>query len=346
MERIPKLAVIVPAYNNEEVIRHTLESVAGQSFQDLELIVVNDGSSDQTSQIVKDMAREDPRIRLLDVKNGGPAAARNQGLDLVSPGVEWVMFVDSDDALMPEALERLMSKADSQTDLILCGFTIVNADGTTNDYFEQETHLSRRELGGELVNLYKANLLNQVWAKLFRMRLIDQHQIRFQDLRWGEDRLFVYDYLTWVEGITVLPDCLYQYIMHPGESLITRYYDKKLEVCFRADQQMQQLRRQLNAPEDGYFSYMFLKGIWSCMTNLFSPSCPLNGQEKRAYVRTILSDPRIQEQSRKASGGSAVRLLCVVLRTKSVFLNLSAARLMTVVSKLTPKLFLKLKHKK
>ncbi len=346
MERTPKLAVIIPTYNDEAVIGRTLKSVAAQSVRDLEIIVVNDGSTDQTARLVQGLAQADPRIRLLNVENGGPAQARNRGLDCVTPGVEWITFVDSDDELAPGALERLLDQAEPGTDLVLCGFTIFNPDGTTNDYFEQQKRLSRQQLGGELVNLYKANLLNQVWAKLFRAQIIARQNLRFQDLRWGEDRLFIYDYLTWAQGVSVLPDCLYRYIMHPGDSLTTRYYDKKLDVCFQAGRRMEQLRQLLNAPEDGYFAYMFLKSVWSCMVNLYAPSCPLSRREKRAYMRALLSHQDIQEQSRKAAGGPAVRLLCLLLRTKSVFLNLAAAWAMTVVNRLAPKLFLKLKHKK
>ncbi|MCD8005144.1 MAG: glycosyltransferase [Oscillospiraceae bacterium] len=346
MERVPKLAVIIPAYNDEAVIARTLNSVAAQSFRDMEVIVVNDGSTDRTASIIETLAREDPRIRLVNTENGGPALARNRGLDCVTPGVEWLTFVDSDDELAPNALERLLEGAGPEADLVLCGFTIFNPDGTTNDYFEQEKRLSRRQLGRELVNLYKANLLNQVWAKLFRAELIARQGLRFQDLRWGEDRLFIYDCLACAQTVAVLPDCLYRYIMHPGESLTTRYYDKKLEICFRAGEGMEQLRLQLGAPEDGCFSYMFLKNIWSCMVNLYDPSCPLTRREKRDYMRALLADGRIQAHSRTACGGPAVRLLCLALRTRSVSLNLAAAKIMTLVSRLAPKLFLKLKHKK
>lgn len=346
MERAPRLAVIIPTYNDEAVIARTLQSVAAQSFRDIELIVVNDGSTDRTCDVAEALAREDPRIRVLNTENGGPALARNRGLECVTPGVEWITFVDADDELAPNALERLLEGTQPKVDLVLCGFTILNPDGTTNDYFERRKCLSRRQLGGELVNLYKANLLNQVWAKLFRAQLISRQGLRFQDLRWGEDRLFIYDYLAHAQGVAVLPDCLYRYIMHPGESLTTRYYDKKLAVCFQAGERMEQLRLQLEAPEDRYFSYMFLKNIWSCMANLYAPSCPLTRREKRDYMRALLADERIQSHSRTARGGPAVRLLCVVLRTKSIFLNLAAARTMTLVSRLAPKLFLKLKHKK
>ena len=102
--RAPRLAVIIPAYNAEQDIEKAVRSILGQSFSDLQVIVVDDGSADDTAEILRRIQAEDDRLLPIRVSNGGPAKARNRGLDAVQPGTEYVMFADADDELLPDAV--------------------------------------------------------------------------------------------------------------------------------------------------------------------------------------------------------------------------------------------------
>ena len=226
------------------------------------------------------------------------------------------------------------------------GFSILNPDGSEAKYFEPAARYTPDTIGAHLGRLYKANLLNQVWGKLFRADLVLGNGIGFQDYRWGEDRLFVYDCLEQAGTVAVLPDCKYQYIMYPGESLITRYYDKKLEVCCLADSRMEQLCRRFNVTDERDFRYMFMKSVFSCLTTLFSPKCGLTRAEKRAEIRRTLENERVQARSRGVFGGLAVKMLCAVIRTKSVTLNYAAFWFVAKAGTIAPALFTKLKHRK
>lgn len=341
----PKVAVIMPAYNASEYIEASVRSILKQSFRDLELIVVNDGSKDNTAELLAALAAEDARVRPVTVENGGPAMARNHGLDLVQPGTEYIMFADSDDELSPEAISYALENARG-AELVLLGFTIRNADGSEANYFEPEQHLEQDTMGPAIGRLYKANLLNQVWAKLYKAELIQHNNIRFPDYRWGEDRLFIYACLEKAGRVAVLPECIYTYIMHPGESLITKYYDRKFAVCLESDARMQQLCRRFNVADEGDFRYMFAKSIFSCITTLFANNCPLSEKEKRAVIREIVSHPQVKERCRDAFGGTAVKGLCKVLQTGNVSLNYAAFRFVAWTGAALPALFTKLKHRK
>ena len=341
----PAVTVIMPAYNAEAFIEGSVRSILAQSFRSIQLIVVNDGSADSTGDILDRLSREDGRLTVLHVPNGGPAAARNRGLNAADPAAEYIMFADADDELMPDAVEYAVSRGGG-ADMILMGFSIRNADGSEAYYNEPEQHLTPEDIGGALGKLYKANLLNQVWAKLYRTELIRKNGIRFPDYRWGEDRLFIYECLEHSECVTVLPECKYRYIMHPGESLITRYYDKKFDVCLEADARMQQLCRRFGAEDGGDFRYMFVKSVFSCITTLFSPTCTLSRSEKKQEIKRIIRHPQVQERSRSVFGGVSVRGLCAVMRTKCVWLNYTAFRFVAWVGSAAPKLFTRLKHRK
>ena len=346
-KQTPIVSIIMPAYNAEATIRRSVGAILKQTEPSLELIVVNDGSKDGTEAVLRELAETDDRLRILTVPNGGPAKARNAGLEAVSPGTEYIMFSDADDELLPDAAEAALRTAETEkADLVIFGFTIVNPDGTRNDYFEPRGSYTPENLGSELANLYKANLLNQVWAKLFRADLIRKNGIRFADYRWGEDRLFIFDCLEHLDRLAVLPECRYRYIMQAGESLITGYYDRKPDVCLLADRRAQELCSRFGVAEDGYFRYMFAKSEFSCLTNLYSPSCRLSRTEKRAYTARIVKDDRVKERCRGAAGGLPTRLVCAVLSSGNVTLGLAAASCTARLGRIAPKLFQKIKHRK
>ena len=345
-QKAPRLAVIMPAYNAGQYIEKAVCSILEQSFRDLRLIVVDDGSTDDTAQILRRLREQDARLMPISVPNGGPAKARNRGLDAVESGTEYVMFADADDELLPDAVEYAMAGAEG-ADMVFFGFTIVSPSGSCRRYSEPEQRLDRSRLGSAFGRLYKANLFNQVWGKLFRMELIGSTH-RFPDYRWGEDRLFIFRCLDEADSVKILPECKYRYIMHPGESLITRFCQDKPRVCLESDAVVQQLCASLGCDEatEADCRYMFAKSIFSCMTTLFSPNCPLDAGEKAAYVRSIINDPQVRRRCRDVFGGAVPNILCSVVCSGQVWLNMAVFRMLVLAGRISPGLFTKLKHKK
>ena len=337
------VTVIIPAWNAQRFLEATLESLLGQSHRNLRILVVDDGSTDSTPAILERIHLADPRLQYWTVPNGGPAKARNFALDHLPPETDYVMFLDADDLLLEDAVAYALAGAEG-AELVIFGFAIRQTDGTLLPYCEPEQLLDRSELGASLARLYKANLLNQVWAKLFSAALV--RDLRFPDYRWGEDRLFLFQALERAEKLKILPECKHRYVMHEGESLITRYYDKKFRVCCEADEAMERLCEKLGVSEQADFRYMFAKSVFSCMTTLYARSCRLTRQEKRAVVSQIVNEPRVQRRCRGCAGGLPTRLLCAVLRSRLVGLNLFVFRLVAWCGEHLPRLFTKIKHRK
>ena len=337
------VTVIVPAWNAERYLEASLRSVLEQSHRRLRLLVIDDGSTDKTPEILERLHREDPRLDYRSVPNGGPAAARNRALALLPEGTDYVMFLDADDLLLPDAIEYALTGAEG-AELVLFGYSIQRPDGSLRDYCEPEQLLDRPALGQALARLYKANLLNQVWAKLYAAPLLEG--LRFPDYRWGEDRLFLFDVLERVQRIKLLPESKHRYVMHEGESLITRYYEKKFDVCCEIDGRIEALCQALSAPGDADFRYMFAKSVFSCLTNLYSRSCKLSKAEKREVARHIANDERVQRRCRNASGGLPTRLLCAVLRSRRVGLTLFCFKLVAWAGGRFPRLFTRIQPRK
>ena len=354
-EKSPHIAVIMPAYNAEKYLRAAVESIRRQTYQNFTLLVLNDGSTDGTEALLKELSAEDPRIRFLTLPNGGPARARNAGLDAflteqagsrALPNPDYIMFCDADDEYLPDAFERAAALAAKGAELVFLGFTIVNPDRTENDYCEPDAEYSPGDLGPVFPKLYKANLLNQVWGKLFSAELLRRGGFRFPDYRWGEDRLFIYDCLEEAKKIAVTSYCGYLYKMYNSASLISGYYDRKPEVCKISDGRVQELCRHFRVTDDSACRYMFMKSVFSCLTNLYSPTCRLSAEEKRNYAAGILKDEAIRERVRNVGGGTAAKLLSRLILSGSVALNLAAAKAAAKLSSGAPLVFQKIKHRK
>ena len=176
-----RVSVIVPVYNTQNYLPECIDSVLAQTFGDFELILVDDGSTDDSPQICDDYAARDPRVRVIHQKNAGPAAARNAGLDHAQG--EYILFADSDDRLLPN-LTAVVHDSLAKTNADCLGWQTIlsDADGQRpyNRFFtgnaqiaepqEKMTFLIRRffhyELGWEL------------WNHAFRRKIVERHQIR------------------------------------------------------------------------------------------------------------------------------------------------------------------------
>lgn len=140
------VSIIVPVYNAEKYLRRCIDSILSQSFEHFELLLVDDGSTDSSGVICDEYATKDNRVRVFHKTNGGVSSARNLGI--VKSCGEWVAFVDADDRLLKDALNILMNKSASGTDLVICGYEIYNEDGElifTTDIEAQEKFININE---------------------------------------------------------------------------------------------------------------------------------------------------------------------------------------------------------
>lgn len=246
-----KLSIIIPIYNTEAYLPRCIDSILSQSFTDYELLLIDDGSIDNSGSICDKYAQQDNRIKVFHKKNGGLCSARNTGLDHAQG--EWIYFVDSDDELMPEGLRTLVDCISDDVDMVMGGYEQYDLDGNliqTEQKHSIQT-LSRRDsllvLFPEHTIIY--SYLGYVWNRLFRKRIIQDHSLRFDDtVGIKEDTLFVTQYLCKSNGktrFTTTP--IYKYIAHENStmnSLLFRYNPKYID-SFNAVVKMHNAIRQL-----------------------------------------------------------------------------------------------------
>ena len=170
------ISVIVPIYNAEQYLSTCVESICGQTYHDLEIILVNDGSTDRSLDICNDLAQKDRRIQVIHKQNSGPSESRNMGLDIAKG--EYIAFVDSDDCMHPRMLEILLNALiDTGSDIAMCDFQ-----------YADNQHVKLQERENSDIKIYKEDEMFELlwrenvkivvqWNKLYKKKI-------FSDLRF------------------------------------------------------------------------------------------------------------------------------------------------------------------
>ena len=222
------ISVIVPVYNAEQSIEKCIKALRNQSFDNIEIILVNDGSKDQSFQICNKHSLEDPRIIVINKKNGGVSSARNEGLNIAKS--KFVMFCDSDD--WPESHWcKDMYAYYQQDNLVMCGCYVEGEQSYLP--YEVKTNNGNKWIQRNDYYKLKRAAFNVPWNKIFERRIIEKYQIRFDErLTNGEDYLFVLQYLDKINGdILFIDECLYHYKWPNEQSLSNKVPDNYLGQC-------------------------------------------------------------------------------------------------------------------
>lgn len=211
-----KLSVIVPVYNVEAYLRQCIDSIIGQTYRDLEIILVNDGSTDRSGDICDEYVARDPRIKVLHKTNGGLSSARNAGMDVMTG--DYVLFVDSDDWLDPNACEELMLQlVEHDADAIHFGFIKEYESGQSyaQAIAEQPVITSPEKT----LEMYAVRELEpMVWIYIYKVSSLGA--LRFQEGKIHEDEFFNLEYFASAPRKVVISDGLY-YHYRIRESSIT-----------------------------------------------------------------------------------------------------------------------------
>ena len=210
-----KLSIIVPAYNVAQWLPRCLDSILAQTYQNLEIIVVDDGSTDDTSNILKQYAAMDTRIKPHYKANGGVTSARLAGICRASG--EWVGFVDGDDEIQPNMYERLMENALKYgADISHCGYQMVFPDGRIN-YFHNTGRLVQQDKLTGLKDLLVGSMIEPgLWNKLFRKTLFHsllQDNLMDLSIKINEDLLMNFYLFSQAEKSVFEDFCPYLYVV-------------------------------------------------------------------------------------------------------------------------------------
>lgn len=247
-----KISIILPAYNCENTIESAINSILSQTYENWELVIVNDGSTDMTTQVLSNYV-ENSKIIIINQENLGPSVARNVGIASISG--EYVAFIDSDDYFDKNYLETMCRNMENN-DLVICNYRCVGNNMNSRVTRIQNKIYYKKHFSKMIFKLKSKKLLNANWNKLYKKEIITKYNITF-DKKYnnGEDIRFNYEYLKYINKVKIINDVLYNYFQNTkgltasnNNKVIDRYIklmEFEIDYFINNDLDLKYIKKQL-----------------------------------------------------------------------------------------------------
>ena len=350
--RLPKISIIMPAYNVDRYVRRAVESLQHQTFEDWELLAVDDGSSDRTGQILDSIADRDIRVTVIHQENGGAPAARNNALDRARG--KYVMFFDADDWAEPQMLADMVKFGDAHDlELVIAGFYIDTYYGAADQHTTEVKNCpdavfaTQTDFRAAAWRLFDVNQLYPPWNKLFLRSRIEELGLRFRPTFW-DDFPYVLDYIRDVQKVGVISHPYYHFIRQRSESETARWrpdmYDKREEE----HGWMLDLYHHWGLDGDAASMEMvqrrYAERLVGCIENVCNPKCTLSVHQKMAEIERMISTDRAQVAVAVARPHSRMMQMMVApIRQRNAALAYREGKFISFVKRHNTKLFATLK---
>ena len=237
-----KVSIVIPIYNAEKTLKKCVDSIINQTFSEIQCILVNDGSTDDSQLICEEYKKKDKRITVIQKENTGVSNSRNIGMKYASG--KYVMFIDSDDYILEDYVEKLVEAAEnSNADIIIGGYHIISKKMNLDE--DRYIFQSKITISDSPSNLWarslRLGLLNSTWGKLFSKDLINDIKYN-EEMNYGEDTVFLINCLRKAKFIEWSNACGYYYFLGGGLSVkqdvkISEYIPRYLEELYKFTEQ-------------------------------------------------------------------------------------------------------------
>lgn len=294
----PKVSIIVPIYNAEEELKKSIDSILVQTEKNIEIILVDDGSKDQSLQICEEYAKRDSRIRVIHQENAGVSAARNKGI-LAASG-EYLGFVDSDDWIEPDMYESLLREAGrKESDVVMCDATTVYSDGQT----EVDTIT---QLSGDVV-LAKSDftptilleMAGAAWRCIYRNKKYPTNSGHLEfplGVKFSEDRIVNLYAFGLANDVSYLKHSYYNRYINK-KSAVHRFHIDYFEACKIAASKIEEIIYEVwdnNAELQKAYSGQFIGSSFSAICNYYYKTSTLLKHEKNEMVKKLCDDLQLR----------------------------------------------------
>lgn len=299
-----EISVIVPVYNAVCWLDTCVQSVLNQTFEDYELILVDDESTDGSGEICDKYAKRDKRIKVIHKKNGfGAGEARNAGLQIAKG--EFVVFLDSDDCQKPHMLEQLYNAQKKEDyDLVISGYQLLLEQERLGSVFgfDDKEIFGKESVIDYFIQYYPDGLLGYSWNKLYRRRIIEENNITFPKLRRLEDGMFNVAYFQHVNSICVIKEPLINYRVNCQVALCKLPYDfyENMEIFAKNYYGFLKKVHRERKENEGPFVFYFLNDFVCCIENILANKWPdKTFRERKKDVLELLEKKHVRYMLKK-----------------------------------------------
>lgn len=352
MEKKPFLSIIMPVYNAENTIAYTIESIQEQTYDNWELIVVDDYSKDNTTRIIKEYVEKDKRIHLYFQKeNAGPGKAKNTGLRFANG--KYVTFCDADDWIEKNTYQCMALEGTVLEDVVVAGYyrdvydssaKVIERNSVNMRAFSCENNA---KIIAAISELDERRLFSFAWNKLYKKEVIDKYKIEFSDKKFGEDFDFNINFFKYAESLKVLKDGFYHYVKKNAESLTERYVPDFFEINKDRFKKM----RELIESKDMYNGYIcecimnaYIKHAVAAIARLNDKRSGNSWKDYREQVKKIMKDEMSVEAIKFSKARSGKEKICNgVFKTKSIIINMIFGKILWMMQTKGKKMFERIK---
>ena len=284
-----KVTIIVPVYNSAKYLDESIGSLLRQTYEDLEILLVDNGSTDNSLDVCNRYAKKDKRIRVIHTdENIGTGAARNLGLQSASG--EYVCFFDADDRYEPRFVEKLLSAAtEKNADIVLRGYAGFREDGGTEPHsFGSEYFGDAKSVHKYVATWFPDGRVGFIGNKLYKTSVIKNNNLQFPKLSRLEDGFFNLDFFTNANSCIVVSDILYNYRLSPASTVIAKHNAEYADLVMSLTDATIEARKDwgVEAPTDEVYKFC-LNELGTSIENVFVGDWDMNAIERCNYLKQM-----------------------------------------------------------
>lgn len=309
MQSEPKISVIVPVYNAEAYLDRCLKSIYAQTFQDYEIILVNDGSTDHSLEKCREYAEKDSRITVIDKENGGAGSARNAGIEAAMG--EYLAFPDVDDWFEPQMYEDLYQLAKKNDyDIVFSGANYYSKSNGELQYThsvkcEKLSFLSQEACRSNIMKFFPTSTIFDVpWNKLYRREVAIQNGARFSNHKRCQDAMFNLDFYHYVNSAVSTERCYYNYITNDSAGVNRKFPKNYIDINIAYFSHLKELLTGYGLYVDQvkeHYDTSFVIAVYETANMYDNPNWGLNRKGQLQYIRNVLEKPEVEAFLENAS---------------------------------------------
>lgn len=301
-----KISIIVPIYNVEKYLQRCINSLRNQTLKDIEIILVNDGSSDNSGMICEQNAKRDNRIKVIHKQNSGVSDARNSGIEQAIG--EYLLFVDPDDWCETTFVVDLYNSVIKYfADISICGYSIdyLNNNYSIHKGLTQQKIFYKSDIAEAIYFLEELGMFNVVWNKIYRKKIITQNNIFFdKEFSTGEDFLFNCEYFKHINSVAFVDSILYHYLKQDEVTLVTKYRPDLYEKIKKINNVRMNFYNHYNMNTKKYiecYANRFTENIMACISNNFKNN-NLSYKQKSKFINLLMLDEQTKRWINLSTG--------------------------------------------
>lgn len=352
--RTKKFSIIVPVYNCQDYISRCIESVLNQNTKDLELILINDGSTDSSKTMIEEYKKDSELIKVINKKNEGVSKARNIGLKEATG--KYILFLDADDYLEENYIKEIneILKKYKNVELINFGFYSDVEDMEFNNLsrdeitYKDKFYKDKKSLAKDFVDLWDNTMLYNIWNKVYIKKIIDENNIKFPKSNWGEDVEFNRLYLNAIKNMYNSNKCFYHYIRERNGAATKNYKENLFEIRKNEFKEFNEYFESWNIKKDKYYEFScrrYIERILGCIENIYCSD--MNFKLRFKEIKKMINDPITREALEYTKPKSKkIKLMLIPIKLRLTLITMLMGKTFNSIKIKHPDLFNKLKNRR